>query len=236
MTDRDILQEDHRSSRVDNLSTLDNVDGMKEIKITSEALRHWMKAKNLSQVELERLSGVSQNYISQILSGKRLPALNKIQDICKGIGITLAEFFAQEEKTPVDFSIVPKVKARPRAGNGGLETDGDYEGLYSFHTAFLLRRGNPSEMRLFTVAGDSMEPTFAEGDMILVDMSQRDVTTGKVYLVRISDELMVKRAENRPDGLLLKSDNPDYEPIHVPKNETVDAAIHGRIVWSCREH
>ena len=75
-------------------------------------------------------------------------------------------------------------------------------------------------------------------DLILVNLKEKHVRSGYVYLIRIGNELMVKRLENRPGGvLLIRSDNPDYEDIPVNLEEVDgDIEIHGRMVWSCREY
>ncbi len=213
-----------------------NVNMMKEINIdsiSSDALRYWMKAKGLTQVELERQSGVSQNYISLILSGKRVPSVSKLQELCGGLGgITLGEFFEQQETIPVDFLVVPKVK--PLTTQEELIVDEEYQELYSFNMTFLKSRGNPYEMRLFEVVGDAMEPTFTEGDMVIADTSQCAIVSGKLYLLRIGNELVVKRAENRPGGVFFKSDNLKYKSMYVPRNSGFDLSICGRVIWLCR--
>ena len=92
-------------------------------------------------------------------------------------------------------------------------------------------------MRLFFVAGDSMSPTLNEGDMVMVDMGQQSVTSGKIYMLRVGEELMMKRLENRPNGILLiRSDNPTYEAIELQTHVENDVEIFGRMVWSCREY
>ena len=83
-----------------------------------------------------------------------------------------------------------------------------------------------------------MSPTLNEGVMVMVDTSQTSqVVSGKIYMLRIGDELMMKRLENRPNNiLLLQSDNPRYSPIELNTHEENDVEIFGRMVWSCREY
>ncbi|SHN66712.1 XRE family transcriptional regulator [Desulfovibrio litoralis] len=208
-------------------------------KITSLALKYWLTKLNLKQQDIADKAGITQSHISNMLTGRRGMTTENLEKICDALDITIPEFFAykiDEDKPDVEF--IPLLKARPRAGNGGLETDGDITGWYSFHQSFLTRKGGSVEtMRLFHVAGDSMSPTLNDGDMVLINLKQKDVTTGHVYLIRIDDELMIKRLETKPGKIILKSDNPDYEPIEINKDdESVNFEIHGRMVWSCREY
>ena len=62
--------------------------------------------------------------------------------------------------------------------------------------------------RLLTVVGESMEPTLVDGASILVNMGQQEPRDGRVFVIRIEDEIVVKRLLRDPDaGWLLESDN-----------------------------
>ena len=213
---------------------------MKSVKLTSEALTFWLKKSSLTQQKLAEMSGLAQNYISQIKTGnKAAPSFNAIEKICEALGVSIPEFFACEDDSKPDLVFVEKVKAKPRAGVGGLETDNEHDGYYSFHSSFIARKGGTAKtMRIFEVAGDSMSPTLDDGDMIMVNTAETDIRTGRIYLLRIGDELMVKRLETRPGGkMLIRSDNERYEDIPVDLgDESSGVEIFGRMVWSCREY
>ncbi len=200
-------------------------------------LKYWRGKKGMTQSELARELGIAQNTISSWEKGNRTPNLGDIERLCEVYGVSLSSFLTKQDKDLPEFSPVPLLAARPRGGTGGLETDDDIQSWYSFHTDFLLRKGNPARMRLFFVAGDSMSPTLNEGDMVMVDMGQQSVTSGKIYMLRVGEELMMKRLENRPNGILLiRSDNPTYEAIELQTHVENDVEIFGRMVWSCREY
>ncbi len=204
---------------------------------TINSLRHWLKSSGKTQAAFAAAIGISQNYLSEILSGKRGVSSAKLLHICERLGLEPSEFYACKAPDAPDFTLVPLVSARPRAGFGGHETEGSYKDWFSFQSSWLRRKGNPQAMRLFCLDGDSMEPTLLSGDMVMIDQSQTRVSTGRIYLVRINDELMLKRLESRPDRTLLKSDNPAYSAIEVRReDESADIEIFGRMVWSCREY
>ena len=50
-------------------------------------IRELRKRKNLSQEELSGLTNISQTYISQIESGKKIPSLEVLQTIGEKIGV-----------------------------------------------------------------------------------------------------------------------------------------------------
>ncbi len=53
------------------------------------------------------------------------------------------------------------------------------------------------------VLGDSLVEIIGDGDMILIDRGQRDIISGKIYLIGINDEVLIKRLEMRPGGNVL---------------------------------
>jgi len=82
-----------------------------------------------------------------------------------------------------------------------------YELLHHHH------RAGRHVIRLF---GESMWPTYHNGDLLLVDPKEK-VPDGKCAVVRIGNETTVKRVFRRKGGrgLLLKGDNPTYPPIEA---------------------
>lgn len=201
-------------------------------------LKYWRTKKRMTQSALAALLGVKQNTISAWENGTRTPGMDDLDSLCTIYKVSFVAFLTKQDEDLPEFSPVPLLAARPRGGSGGLETEDDIQSWYSFHTDFLLRKGNPQKMRLFFIAGDSMAPTLNEGDMVMVDTAQiGGVISGKIYMLRIGEELMMKRLENRPNGILLiRSDNPSYEPIEINTHEENDVEIYGRMVWSCREY
>lgn len=219
---------------------------MKDERIAADALEFWLNKTRMAQAELAEKAGLAQNYISQIKSGARgAPSIKALQKIAEALGLSLLEFLACKDESLPDIECVPLVKAVPRAGSGGLETDGEHLQMYSFHSKFLQRKGgNKETMRLFKIDGDSMEPTLFSGDMIMVNTTDaaRHIFTSNIYLLRLGigdeSELMVKRLERRPGNILMiRSDNDRYEDIPVSLDDMgKEAEIFGRMVWSCREY
>lgn len=47
-------------------------------------------------VDLAKTVNMSHSYLSEIEQGKKLPSFKTLQKLCSALGITLAEFFAEE--------------------------------------------------------------------------------------------------------------------------------------------
>lgn len=136
-----------------------------------------------------------------------------------------------------ELVMVPMVEARLSAGNGSFEVGEDVERRYAFRTDFLLRKGAPSSMVLMRVDGDSMEPYVLNGDVVLIDQSQREPRPGKVYAVGVEDLVYLKVVNAAPGKLVLTSHNAAYPPLEVDaRGDLADGIrIIGRAVWVGRE-
>ena len=73
------------------------------------------------------------------------------------------------------------------------------------------------------VSGDSMQPVICNGDMIAIRPVQNRnlLFWGQIYVVVLDDYRMVKyvRKNSDPNLITLKSENPAYDDIEVPKSE-----------------
>ena len=82
------------------------------------------------------------------------------------------------------------------------------------------------------IHGDSMEPRMQEGDVVIVRL-QQSIETGDIAIVRVNgDEATCKKIKKTPEGLILISINPSYEPMfYSPKDvETLPVEIIGKVV------
>lgn len=148
------------------------------------------------------------------------------------------QWMSPEAAPRMGYSLIPKVKARLCAGTGSLETEGEVIGYYAFKTDFLRRKGRPKKMVLMDVTGESMEPILMDSDTVLIDESQREIIDGGLFAVGLDQEVFVKYLIRVPGKLVLKSKNPEYDPIEVDMNGEISNSVRiiGRIVWSCREY
>ena len=133
--------------------------------------------------------------------------------------------------------MVPMAEARLSAGAGSFETDGDVLRHYAFRWDFLRRKGNPSQMVLLRVSGDSMQPRIVNNDVVLIDQSQREPVPGRIYAVGVEDMVYLKVLDAMPGKLILTSINPEYAPIEADTSEQLAGMVRiiGRAVWVGRE-
>lgn len=127
----------------------------------------------------------------------------------------LARFFGVDETVlggpAAALVAVPRLAVAASAGPGRL-VEGEAAARARYPAEELARLGvAPGDASEIAVAGESMEPTLHAGDRILVDRGQRrPVARGGIWVIRIGDELRVKRLVGEGDRWRIVSDNPDW--------------------------
>lgn len=118
------------------------------------------------------------------------------------------------------------------AGYGCLNGDHcEYDTVYIDST--LLPLATSKNIDAIRVHGDSMTPRINDGDTIFVDKSQRDIRNGKIFIIRLNEEIFVKRIYVSPHGLIIRSDNHDYPQFEIKKEE---ADILGQVIYTMEYH
>lgn len=83
--------------------------------------------------------------------------------------------------------------------------------------------------------GDSMYPTIEGGALLMVDRSKTEIFDGKIYCVRLNNQLMAKRLQFLPPNKVkVISDNKEkYDPFYVDLSKQLDFdfAIVGEVKW-----
>lgn len=88
-----------------------------------------------------------------------------------------------------------------------------------------------SNLRFIHAIGDSMNPTFNDGDILLVDTGVKSITSDSVYVLDAHNRLFIKRVRGRMDGTFeISSDNPSVKTVDV-LNGNNQVEIKGRVVW-----
>ena len=141
------------------------------------------------------------------------------------------------EGSSEELVMIPMVEAVLSAGEGSFETSGESERHYAFRQDFLSRKGNISQMVLMRVDGDSMEPRISDGDIVLIDQSQKSWRTGKIFAVGVEEVVYLKMMSALPGKVILSSINEAYPPLEVDTRGDLEDTVRiiGRMIWSCRE-
>ncbi|WP_027179704.1 S24 family peptidase [Maridesulfovibrio bastinii] len=186
--------------------------------------------------QMARTCGVAPNQVIRYIKQERKKHLQALAKVLDGVGARLV--FPGNEGTMEGFHPIPKVLARPSGGGGSLETNGSVENSYAFRLEWLTRKGNPKTMKLMAVTGNSMAPRIEDGDHVLVDESQTTLYDGRIFVVRIDQEIVVKRIAKEPGKILLVSDNPEAEPRRIEidlSDESLSWQPVGRVIYVSKD-
>lgn len=96
-----------------------------------------------------------------------------------------------------------------------------------------IRPGNLRELKFIHAHGESMAPSFSDGDVLLVDVGSRDPSSLEgVYVLEANEKIFIKRVRMRMDGALeVSSDNINIKTVDV-LNGDHQLRVLGRVVWA----
>lgn len=204
-----------------------------------------MNDEILRQVKLvlERKFGGNQSRMAEALN----VAPQSVQQWVSGGGVRknnwlrIAEMAAEIESAPDApyddrFVSIPRLDVAASAGHGqsSPEDDAIIE-MIRVSAAWLAQHvSHPlGRLALITARGDSMEPTFGDGDLLLVDTGapfDRDA----IFVFTIGSEIYVKRLQRLPNGTVLAiSDNSKYRDFSLSE-ETQGLQVRGRVLYFWR--
>ena len=96
---------------------------------------------------------------------------------------------------------------------------------------------SPNQLAFITGYGDSMTPTYSDGDVLLVDQGVSDHKVDGVYVFTYDGEMFIKTLQRVPGkGVMAVSHNRAvYEPFALDPSKPLH--IHGRVVlaWNARK-
>lgn len=201
--------------------------------------------RGVSLSALSKLIGRNTTYLQQFIK-KGSP--RKLEENDRR---TLAQFFgvdesqlgapdAEDKSYPTakmprkSWIAIPRLALGASAGAGALADDDAPVGHLGFSEGWLREMGlTPHALTALSVAGDSMDPTLADGDEILV--ARADAQFGGrlrdgIHVIRRDGTLLVKRLLFEREGRVsVISDNKAYpSEADVPLEEV---EVLGRVVW-----
>ena len=104
----------------------------------------------------------------------------------------------------------------------------------AFSEDFLRRDLNIDADRLLLVVaiGDSMQPTVEDGDLLVVDVTQRAPVGDTLYVCNFDGILFVRRLSLGTDGSVqLRTDNARYKSLAIPRSARGSLRVLGRVIW-----
>ena len=89
---------------------------------------------------------------------------------------------------------------------------------------------SPKHVKLLTVRGQSMAPRIREGDVVFVDLQDRQPSDGNIFVLLVHGHALVKRIEIRRDGYHVISLTTPGHPDIYPADRPEEMGIAGRVL------
>jgi phage repressor protein C with HTH and peptisase S24 domain len=226
-------------------------DDDEDVSIPAGPLRERLEGKRGDKAEFARRMTISParltNWLARGIPERQLPK------VCATLGITVGTYRqeaglpervgydSRDEALPVAderYVDIPVYDVVASMGLGAAMPDYDTVVDNLRLTKTWVQRHIPgashtSNLAVISGYGDSMKPTFDDGDILLVDRAVHTLTLDAVYVLSFNDQLFIKRIQRRPDGsVAIISDNKVYDPIVVPSKEKDSIQVLGRILFA----
>lgn len=205
-----------------------------------ERLRHLVCISHLNQSQFARRLGIDASFLSRVLSGKLPLTEGFVNRAVVNFGVS-KDWLWQGEGVPYpkiepgitqisDRHTRLAVSAEPKGTPVyDIDVTAGVAELSSMFTddrivgRFIIPRLS-EQTPLVRVSGDSMTPKIKDGSYIAIRRINNldTIFWGRIYVVVLDDYRMVKylrRHPQRPDFVVLHSENPEYDDIEVPRSE-----------------
>lgn len=198
-----------------------------------DRLKQYLSAKHISMAEFGRRIGVSGAYVTSMRKSIQPDKVEKIKSEFPDLNIDwlLTGDGVMCESTLEDVEIMPApIEGATPIYNldATCGADGRTIEFVQEHIIGYVNMPNVSKSaNIIRANGDSMTPTINDGDFIAVRevTDFDDIFYGQIYLVITAQNRMVKyvrRYEPDEDNyVLLKSENPNYDDIKMPKKRII---------------
>ena len=177
---------------------------------------------DLSLREASKLANVSHTHIMDLEDGKKAPAFDKVMQILHAYHADVQEFLRETGYLPknVEPAALGKMRKIPIiswVAAGKWSETGE-----SFHTEDA-KEWIESDIKgehnfALRVKGDSMEPEFNDGDIIIVSPTAKAVTGDYVVAKNDDEEATFKQYKKFDSARVLHPLNPKYQDIVLNKD------------------
>ena len=192
-------------------------------------IRRFRLLNKYSQEQLARKLNITQGSVSQWEKGRTSPDTQTLIQLARLFNVSLNDLtddkpFRELDSIRVIRNAVPIIGEI--ACGSPITAEENIEGYTDL----------PENVRAdfaLRCKGDSMTPTFLDGDLVLI-RQQPEVESGQIAAVNIDGETTLKHVYKQDNGLLLTADNANFRPIYIPSDSDKEIVIHGLAIGYTR--
>jgi phage repressor protein C with HTH and peptisase S24 domain len=203
-------------------------------------IRAKREEKQLSQAELGRLLGVSQQHIQRFEKDYPVP-VKYAAKLAQILDIDIKELLPEELK---DVSLanpeivqIDVLDVRACCGDGIENFTENVIGQQMMTLPALreLTESAPENIKIIKAIGESMMPTIHTDDIVWIDISVKTPTSDGLYILCVGSDLLIRRIQINPfdNTATVIADNNKYLPI--PRNNYRDIKVIGKVIYHMRK-
>ena len=187
-----------------------------------ERLVEYLKRKRIGQNKFESMAGISNGYISNLKKSPSASHLTKILNAAPDLDekwlLTGEGSMIKGTSNPVSADKAPEMRPHYLSlANAGTLTEEINAGSEMQPVITQM----PQYDYTIEIHGDSMSPAYNSGDIVAC----RNVTHsnfhqwGQIHVLSTSQGNMIKRIYEKGEDIECRSDNANYPPFTIPKEE-----------------
>lgn len=192
--------------------------------------------KQLSQAELGRLLGVSQQHIQRFEKNYPVP-VKYASKLAQILDIDIKELLPDDLKEvsleDPNLIKIDVLDVRACCGNGVENFTENVIGQQMMTLSALreFTQSAPENIKIIKAIGESMMPTIHTDDIVWVDISVKTPTSDGLYILCIGSDLLIRRIQINPfdNTAMIRADNSSYAPI--PHNNYRDIKVAGKVIY-----
>lgn len=187
----------------------------------SQKLKLLRKKNGLTQEQLAKAIGVERSSVGKYEGkGNVMPSHDVLAALSSVFGVSIDYLLDNENQQQTGKGVKIPVLGKVIAGIPieAVEEILDYEEISQ-------KMDSQGEHFALQIQGNSMEPKFSEGDVVIV-RKQSDVDSGDIAVVLIDgNEATIKKIKKSPDGVMLVPLNQNYEVMFYTNNEIEELPV-----------
>lgn len=207
-------------------------------------VRAILTERDMSQASFARKIEVSPQVLSGWIVGRRSPSIKDLAKMSEVLSVSPSFLLCGRDDDPAhqtliddDGVIIPMLDVVGSCGNGMQPATATVVQLIKVNHQWINRycgNANHSALNIIGVTGDSMMPTLADGDFVVIDTSATRAYTDSMFAFMLDQDLFVKRFMRQGRNLKIISDNPRYDSyILTPADMEHGFRVLGRVVTTC---
>lgn len=175
--------------------------------ILGRNIMNYRTLRGMTQSQLASELGCAASTVAMYETGKREPDMDTIEAIADIFNISICDLVPNKKTDNSHRLSAKEYHAIPLIGSAAAG-----EPVYNEEVSVNVDGPLKADCAI-RVEGNSMNPTYLDGDILYIRSQPTVDYEGQIAVVICGDEACVKHVYPQEEGLLLMSDNPQYAPM-----------------------